>query len=107
MQKESLKEKWIACTLSLVVPLLFASLFMKTWEWFVLPVFPSLPAINIAEAIGLTMFLGVLKMDLSKMEVPEERPDVQERMAKHVLRIMALLVGIFWCWLIHLALGVF
>jgi hypothetical protein len=33
---------------------------MKTWAWFVVPVFTSLPKLTFGQAVGLSVFLSIL-----------------------------------------------
>lgn len=67
---------------------------IKLWNWFALPLFPSLPNLNIPQAIGISMLVGFLThqyMELPKLETVEEK-------AKRILEILirpwvALLFG--------------
>jgi hypothetical protein len=38
----------------------------KMWYWFLIPVFPMLPHISINEAIGISLFLSLIKSYTSK-----------------------------------------
>lgn len=34
---------------------------LKFWSWFILPIFPELPVITYAMAVGLIMFIGLFR----------------------------------------------
>lgn len=46
----------------------------KFWMWFVLPVFPTLPLITFLQAVGLSMFIGLFKNQISQ-QVKKEYVD--------------------------------
>lgn len=39
----------------------YGFLILNFWDWFVLPVFPSLPTITLAQAIGLSLVISLFK----------------------------------------------
>ena len=46
----------------------------KYWGWFVLPVFPELPAINFVQAMGLMLVIGLFK-NVSDGNIKDEYKD--------------------------------
>ncbi len=57
---------------------------IKLWNWFALPLFPSLPTINIPQAIGICILLGFLTHNYQ--ELPELK--TTEEKTKRVLSIL-------------------
>jgi len=78
------------------------------WTWFILTLFPGLPALTVMGAIGLSMMLGIFhavridREDLQKYldgDRPEWHPAMSTLMAS--LHTLSLLVMWFMGWLIH------
>lgn len=62
----------------------------KFWYWFVLPVFPELPEVTYAQAIGLMFFIGLFKYGGKSNENDNEMQNV---LLMIISPIITLLVG--------------
>lgn len=67
----------ICCAMVLAGDLLRAWLISKTWGWFVLPLFPALPALTFLTAWGLDFFVFVLLLRLKTTKSYRDHTDHQ------------------------------
>ena len=52
----------VACSMFMLVGyILNGYIIMNLWEWFVMPVWPALPALSLKHAIGLSFVLALFK----------------------------------------------
>jgi len=63
------------------------------WAWFMLPVFPSLPAISMIQAIGITFTFGALNNTWMKSILEATKP--KEENERTGAQNAALVIGIF------------
>jgi len=73
----------------------------KFWYWFLLPVFPSLPHVTFAHAVGLAVFVGLFHTVQSQVIKKEYKDETQGM----VLAIIAPWVTLVFGWLIHLVIA--
>jgi hypothetical protein len=82
--------------LSLVFGAFFYGAFTLTmlWHWFVVPTFHA-PALGIAQAIGLSLFVGYFKGNLVKKDTKKEGQDTYEHIGQKIgemyIRLTAVL----------------
>ena len=72
-------------------------IFYSFWGWFVLPVFTTLPVVNIYQAIGLVMFLDLFK----NMNMPVMKEEYRDSTTQSVMTIIAPFVVFIVGWLVH------
>jgi len=65
----------------------------KFWYWFLLPVFPTLPEITFAHAIGLAVFIGLFHTVPSQILKKEYKDEVQGAILPLVAPWVTFLVG--------------
>ena len=71
-------------------------LFFEYWEWFVRPVFEVLPAITIAQAVGLSLFIGLFRADVSTKKNDDTEPWV-----RFVMLFATPLSMLFFGWIVN------
>jgi len=69
----------------------------KFWVWFLLPVFPALPAISFAQAIGLSFFIGLFHTVNTQVIQKEYKDETQGAILAVIAFWITLLVG----WIVH------
>jgi len=72
-------------------------IFFKFWGWFVLPVFTTLPVINIFQSIGLAIFLGLFKNQVYPIAKEEYRDQTTTNIVQFFSPFITFVVG----WLIY------
>lgn len=72
-------------------------IFYSFWGWFVLPVFTTLPVINIFQAIGLVMFLDLFKNQVHQVVKPEYVDSEKQSVVTILAPVVVFIVG----WLVH------
>lgn len=71
-------------------------LIYKFWYWFLLPVFPQMPHISFAQALGIMMFLTLFKNHNSEGIKDEYKEDKWQRTSSILLMPwISLLIGYF------------
>ena len=86
----------------LAIALLYSSVawglvMYKFWYWFLLPVFPSLPQINFAQAVGLMFFLALFKNVESQIMKKEYKDETASTWGPLLAPWLTLLMGwIVW-----------
>jgi hypothetical protein len=71
--------------------------FYSFWGWFVLPVFTTLPVVNIYQAIGLVMFLDLFK----NMNLPIIKEEYRDTTTQSTMTIIAPIIVFVVGWLVH------
>lgn len=72
----------------------------KFWGWFLLPVFPSLPSLTFAQAMGLAVFIGLFHTVQTQVIKKEYKDELQGLL----LPIVAPWVTLFFGWIIWLVI---
>jgi hypothetical protein len=70
----------------------------KFWYWFLLPVFPTLPAVTLVQCVGLMLFLHLFNVQTPQGIKKEYRDDSAHNWASVLAPPVTLLVG----WLIKI-----
>jgi len=61
--------KLIAYIFMLIVTVIVQGfLFMKLWLWFIVPVFTTLPTMNLKQSIGISFVIAILKNKVTNKE---------------------------------------
>lgn len=90
-------KQFIKAALFLVYPILIWGFITKQyWQWFILPVFTTLPQITFYQAIGLSLFIGLFKT-LSYENVGKE---ITNKM--YMYAIFTPLLILFCGWIVSL-----
>lgn len=74
-----------------------AFVLLKLWMWFVFPVF-IVPALTIWQAMGISFFIGYLKIDLTKNS-DDNDDSLTDRIAHILITVIvyaALVLGLGW-----------
>lgn len=69
----------------------------KFWVWFLLPVFPDLPAITFVQAIGLSLFIGLFHTVNTQVVQKEYKDETQGT----ILVVIAPWVTLGFGWIVH------
>ena len=92
--------KFVAAIVMMIIGIIVGGLvLMMTWRWFIIPVFPSLPVLTLAQAIGINIFIAVLTAKWDDKD--REFGELFERFAKGLFFIAFLL---FIAWLVFLCI---
>jgi hypothetical protein len=57
---ESIGKIFTGLVMIVVATIIAGFMLFKLWVWFIIPVFPSLPTLTFAQAVGITVFLTVI-----------------------------------------------
>lgn len=76
--------------------LVWGIVFYKFWAWFVQPVFIELPSITYLQAIGLTFFISIFKLEIKK----KEDEDKKNTLAILIFPWMILIIGLLFSFII-------
>ena len=58
---EAIGKFFVVLVILIISVLISGFILMKTWGWFIVPIFTSLPILKFGEAIGIAFFIAILK----------------------------------------------
>lgn len=75
---------------------------MKSWNWFIQPVFTMLPTLTYFPAVGLMTFIGGVIWRHNTVD--KIKPEFRESTATDVTSIIMPWIVLFISWLVHLVI---
>lgn len=71
------------------------------WGWFVVPIFPLVPEISIAEAIGITLIVHLFMRSLATKADTDEESETSTKLGKMLARsFVAPFITLFIGWIV-------
>lgn len=70
----------------------------KFWYWFLLPVFPELPEVTLAQCVGIYVFISLFHNHLPQVIKKEYRDDSMGTWIQILAPVMIYVIG----WLMHI-----
>jgi len=74
-------------------------LFMKLWLWFIVPVFTTLPTLNLKESIGVSFFIAILKTKIN-----DEERKYEDAVSGFYVQMLYIGIGLVIGWGIYCAI---
>jgi hypothetical protein len=72
---------------------------MKTWAWFIVPVFPTLPVLTLPQAIGISVFYAILTA--KRIDDDKDFDDISEEWVKGLIYAVLLFLV---AWIVFLCI---
>lgn len=77
----------------------------KFWYWFLLPVFTTLPHIDFYSAVGLVLFISILKSNKGSNTIKDEYVDNKKKNENIFNLILSPWIILLTGWIIKLIIG--
>lgn len=61
----------------------------KFWHWFIMPVFFTLPSIDFYQAVGILLFISILRTKVSETPIKDEFIDNKKKTNSIVIKVIA------------------